>query len=60
MIDHRGLAFSLLQARLPDVAGGPPIIMEGDISTRLPDLVPGLTVEVLTQLKDVVLQAASE
>ena len=60
LIDHRGLAFSLLQARLPNAVGGAPVISEGDIASRLPELVPGLTLEISQQVKAAVVQAANE
>ena len=60
LIDYRGLAYSILQAQLPDVPGGPPIIVDGDIVQRLPELVPGLTPEVLREVKRRVVDSRGE
>ena len=60
LIDYRGLAYSILQTQLPDVPGGPPIVVDGDIVQRLPELVPGLTLEVLRETKRRVVESRGE
>ena len=60
LVDFNGLAFTLLQVQLSDVPGGPPVISDGDVATRLPDLLLGLTPQVLDELKCFISQRASE